>query len=91
MGRKKNPENKTREQDIREKLEKSRQSFTPAVSVNKREVDAREAFSEYWAQVRKQYNRPRELENVIWAHLKSSGHDKPDLFEDGLAHFGLKK
>lgn len=90
MGRKKNPENKTRVEVIREKLEESRQNYA-APQLNSKELSAREAFSEFWARVRKQYNRPRDLEAVIWAHLKSSGHDQPHLFEAGLAHFGLRK
>jgi hypothetical protein len=90
MGRKKNPENKTRVEDIREKLESSRQNYSaPLASLH--ELSARDAFSEFWARVRKEYNRPRDLESVIWAHLKSSGHDQPHLFEAGLAHFGLRK
>lgn len=90
MGRKKNPETKTREQDIREKLESSRQ-VASAAPADLDEQSTRNAFVEFWAQARKKYNRPRELEPVLWAHLKSSGHDKPHLFEAGLAHFGLKK
>jgi hypothetical protein len=90
MGRKRNPENKTRVEDIREKLEQSKQNYAaPQISSN--ELTARDAFSEFWSRVRKEYNRPRELEPIIWAHLKSSGHDQPQLFEEGLTHFGLKK
>jgi hypothetical protein len=91
MGRKRNPENKTRIEDIREKLEESKQNYTAPTKLSVKELSARDAFSEFWARVRKQYNRPRELENVIWAHLKSSGYDQPHLFEEGLAHFGLRK
>lgn len=90
MGRKKNPENKTRIEEIREKLEQSKQTHTPP-QLSSQELSARDAFSEFWARVRKQYNRPKELEHVVWAHLKSSGHDQPHLFEAGLTHFGLKK
>lgn len=90
MGRKKNPENKTRVEDIREKLESSRQNYS-APQANSHELSARDAFSEFWARVRKEYDRPRDLESVIWAHLKSSGYDQPHLFEAGLTHFGLRK
>jgi len=90
MGRKRNPENKTRVEDIREKLEESKQNYV-APQLSSQELSARDAFSEFWARVRKQYNRPRELETVIWAHIKSSGHDQPHLFEAGLTHFGLRK
>jgi len=90
MGRKKNPENKTRIEDIREKLEESKQNQN-FVKPNQDEQAVRNEFSEFWAQNRKDYGRPRELEAVIWAHLKSSGHAQPGLFEAGLKHFGLKK
>jgi hypothetical protein len=90
MGRKKNPENKTRIEDIREKLEESKQNQN-FVKPNQDEGAVRDAFSEFWAQNRQSYNRPRDLEPVIWAHLKSSGYAQPHLFEAGLQHFGLKK
>jgi hypothetical protein len=90
MGRKKNPDNKPREEEIKEKLDASRQA-APAVRDDFSEAKAREAFSNYWAAARKSYNRPRELEDVLWVHLKKIRHDVPDLFEKGIAHFGLKK
>lgn len=89
MGRKKNPENKDRIEAFREKLSESRQNF---VAPQTEECsDVKTAFSEFWVRSRKEYNRPRELEDVLWAHIKSAGFDSPELFEEGLAHFGLKK
>jgi hypothetical protein len=94
MGRKKNPENKSRIEDIREKLEESKQNHLSsnfaAPKLSPTELSARDAFTEFWTRARKKYNRPRELEDVLWEHLKSSGHDKPHLFDEGLTHFGLK-
>jgi len=89
MGRKKNPDNKPREQEIREKLEASRQIQTPMDSGSDKKI--RHDFSLWWASNRKAYNRPKDLESVLWAHLKSVGHDKPELFQKGIEHFGLKK
>lgn len=91
MGRKKNPENKPRDENIRQKLEQSRQVQAPTPSEDYGDYRAKEAFSAYWASARKNYKRPKDLEDVLWAHLKSIGHDKPDLFEKGIEHFGLKK
>jgi hypothetical protein len=88
MGRKKNPENKSRIDDIREKLEESKMN---SKSMNNDEPTARDEFSLFWTRVRKEYNRSKDIEPVLWAHLKSIGHDKPELFEAGLKHFGLKK
>jgi len=90
MGRKKNPDNKPREEEIKQKLETSRQAV-PAVRSNLAEAKAKEAFSNYWAAARRVYDRPRELEDVLWAHLKATGNDRPEAFEAGLQHFGLKK
>lgn len=94
MARKKNPENKTREEDIREKLDRARQMRIAMAKQNKApeaDVDAKEAFRVFWTSARKSYDRPKELEEVLWAHLKASGYDKPELFQAGLEHFGLKK
>lgn len=53
--------------------------------------EKREQFKLFWAQSRKKYGRPRELENVLWTHLVSTGNDEPEKFQAGLDHFGLKK
>lgn len=97
MGRKKNPETKDRFEDIRDKLERAKQhrkAMAQAKAKPKKEtaeVSYKQAFSEFWAQKKKEYKRSKDLENVLWAHLKAIGMDKPELFEKGLAHFGLKK
>lgn len=94
MARPKNPENKDKIQDLREKLEKAREA---QVFASKPEVDeyeiarAREEFRVFWASEKKNYNRTRDIEDVLWAHLKASGNASPDRFEKGLAHFGLRK
>ena len=51
----------------------------------------REAFRIFWAQARKKYGKSKDIEEIIWLHLKSSKMDEPEKFEAGLAHFGLKK
>lgn len=55
------------------------------------EQEKREAFRIYWAQEKSQYGQPKNLEEVLWLHLKSSKQDQPSQFEAGIAHFGLKK
>lgn len=96
MGRKRNPNKKTTEETIREALDKEQQNFIANKNINfespsKKNGDARESFRTFWALVKKDYKKPKELEDILWAHLKASGFDKPDLFEKGLQHFGLKK
>jgi len=48
-------------------------------------------FKLFWTQNRKKYGKPKDLEPILWIHLKATGNDQPDKFEDGMAHFGLKK
>lgn len=51
----------------------------------------REQFRQFWAQQKYKYGKSKDLEPVLWAHLKATKHDHPSKFEDGLAHFGLKQ
>lgn len=53
--------------------------------------EKREQFRIFWAKSKKQYGKSKDLEDVIWLHLKSVKMDEPEKFEDGLKHFGLKK
>jgi hypothetical protein len=55
------------------------------------EPEKRSCFKLFWAQNRKKYGRKKDLEAVLWVHLQSIGKDQPEMFEDGLAHFGLKR
>lgn len=55
------------------------------------EKEKREAFRIFWAQCRRKYGKKKDLEEIVWLHLKSSNLDQPDQFEHGLVHFGLKK
>lgn len=55
------------------------------------EQQKREEFRVFWAQAKRKYGQPKELEDILWLHLKSSNLSEPSQFEAGLAHFGLKK
>jgi hypothetical protein len=55
------------------------------------EHEKREKFRLFWAQNRTKYGKDRDLEDVLWIHLKSAKLDDPNKFEEGLQHFGLKK
>jgi hypothetical protein len=95
MGRKRNPDKKTTEEIVREALEKEQTEFRSARQSNFEapvsSQDTREAFAAFWAIAKKDYRKSKDLEDILWAHLKASGFDKPELFEKGLEHFGLKK
>jgi hypothetical protein len=53
--------------------------------------EKRESFRIFWVQNRKKYAKSKNLESIIWLHLKSVKMDEPEKFEAGLSHFGLKK
>jgi hypothetical protein len=96
MGRKRNLDKKTTEEIVRESLEKEQNEFRLARQAafeapSEVQQDAREAFAAFWAVAKKDYKKTKDLEEILWAHLKASGFDKPELFEQGLEHFGLKK
>lgn len=59
----------------------------PALS----EEQKREQFRLFWAQEKHKYGKSKDLESVLWLHLKATQMDEPAKFESGIAHFGLKK
>jgi hypothetical protein len=94
MGRKKDPNKKTRVEEIRDNLTRSDLEHKESARKPQEEdsgVDNRESFRAFWAAARKEYGKPRDLEEILWAHLKSAGFDRPEAFEQGLEHFGLKR
>jgi len=52
--------------------------------------DDRDDFRKYFLKLQKNLKLEAYLEEVIWAHLKSTKHDKKDLFKEGIKHFGYK-
>ena len=54
------------------------------------EQEKREEFRIYWAQEKSKYGKSKDLEQILWVHLKSAKFDEPEQFEKGLQHFGLK-
>ena len=55
------------------------------------ESEKREEFRLFWAQAKRQYGKAKDIEGILWSHLKSCGMDKPEDFKKGIAHFGLKE
>jgi hypothetical protein len=55
------------------------------------EEDKRDKFRVFWAQQKYKYGKSKDLEEILWLHLKAVKMSEPEKFEDGLAHFGLKK
>jgi len=56
-----------------------------------KEREKRESFRLFWTQNKRKYGKSKNLENIIWLHLKAIKMDEPEKFESGIAHFGLKK
>ena len=46
-------------------------------------------FDEFWFKIKKEKNLDDKFKKIIWTHFKAAGFDKPELFENGLKHFGL--
>lgn len=55
------------------------------------DAQKRDEFRKFWAQQKYKYGKSKDLEPILWAHFKATKHDDPAKFEDGIAHFGLKK
>lgn len=55
------------------------------------EEEKREQFRIFWASEKNKYGKTKDLEQIIWLHLKAIKMDEPANFENGLQSFGLKK
>ena len=55
------------------------------------EQEKREQFRIYWAENKYKFGKASNLEEILWVHLKSTKMNDPKSFEQGIAHFGLKK
>lgn len=55
------------------------------------EQEKRESFRVFWAAAKQKYGKSKNLEGILWEHLKAAKLNDPEKFEDGLKHFGLKK
>ncbi len=94
MAKPKNPDKKTTAEELQSKLDRARQARLAMAKGKKlpvSQVEAREQFRVYWTAAKKEFNRGKDLEDILWAHLKSIKHDKPELFEAGVLNFGLVK
>lgn len=52
--------------------------------------EKREAFRVFFVKAKRQLGIAASLEEIIWKHLKSTGHDKPEDFQKGIEHFGYR-
>lgn len=96
MARKK--QNKTTEEKIRENMAIDQKSYIEKLKKDgffhapkEKSQTARLAFSDFWAQHQSKFKKGRDLEEILWAHLKAIKHDVPELFVAGCRHFGIFK
>jgi hypothetical protein len=92
MAKPKTSETKTKADSIREKLEEiseAKQEQRQSQSLD--EDDTREAFRKYWALNKQSFKQSKDVEEIVWLHLKAIKHNTPDLFEQGVINFGFKK
>ena len=90
---------KNKSQDISEESEEMsleearayRANLAALKSAPKREDERREDFRKFWAENKAKYGKEKDLEQVLWLHLKAINKDNSDSFEAGLSHFGLTK
>ena len=69
--------NQTKAENIKEKLDNARQA--ELIKMNQSDNDLtdqekKEAFKAYWARTRKSFNKEKEIEDILWAHLKVFDH-----------------
>ena len=76
-----------------EKIEKARKrriALAKEIKQAEKKTDERENFRKYFLKLSKKLNLDKYLEDVIWIHLKSIKHNKKELFDKGIKHFGYK-
>lgn len=82
-------------EDIQQKMDAAREAKLALIAARQgsksKDDGARIKFQEFWAANRKAYGKEKDLEHILWAHLKAIGCDSPEKFSEGITHFGLKK
>lgn len=52
--------------------------------------EKREQFRLFWAQEKHKYGKSKDLEPILWLHLKAIKMDEPSKFSEGILNFGLR-
>ena len=76
-----------------ERIEKARKKRIALAKESKKaeeKTDERENFRKYFLKLSKKLGLNKSLEEVVWMHLKAIKHDKKELFDKGVKHFGYK-
>lgn len=78
------------EEDVIAKARKKRIALAKDKAPAKEKSDDREDFRKYFLTISKRLKLDRTLEEVIWVHLKTIKHNKKEMFDKGIKHFGYK-
>lgn len=73
-----------------EKARKRRIALAKEIEKVEEKTNERENFRKYFLKLSKKLSLNKSLEEVIWIHLKNIEHDKKELFDKGIKHFGYK-
>lgn len=73
-----------------EKTPRERRMELAGVTKKQVEEDSKEEFRKYFIQLSRKIRLKKDMESVLWNHLKSSGNDSKAKFEDGIKNFGYK-
>lgn len=91
-------ENKKNSEKVEESAEMTvaearahRASLHKPQAVELSDEQSREEFRKFWATEKAKYGKSKDLEEIVWLHLKAVKKASPEQFEEGLVHFGLKK
>lgn len=74
--------------EAREKRKKAHEAKIQAKLSDEKQT--REEFRKFFVKIKKKLSITADMENIIWIHIKASGFDKKEKFEDGIRHFGYK-
>ena len=68
-----------------------RAALASSKAPTKKESDRREDFRKFWAESKSKFGKDKDIEEVLWVHLKAINKDNSADFEAGISHFGLTK
>lgn len=86
----KNEEKKIIVDEFAELRLKRKEAAEALLAEKEAEINQREEFRKFFIKLNSQLKLNRDMENVLWLHLKASGFDKKDKFVEGIQHFGYK-
>lgn len=86
-----------------EEVKKEKKAMTPRemrvalaennkVEVVAESVNLKEEFRVFFAKKKEKLGLDKDLEKILWMHMRSSGHLEVGKFDEGFDHFfGIKK